>query len=644
MPVPRESGFVRCYQRIGIDLRRASISYLPVLFSLLLLSGCLNPFLSDLIVKTSPPPEDHPAVTETAENTNAINVPQQADISAEGSDSSTPSFEGTVEGGEPLNGGSVEQTPVPDEPVPAPEKKPPTLKEIYASLDEALDYCQVSQDLWQKGDLENALEALDQAYALILKVDTSDNFNLIQQKEDLRFLISKRILEIYASRNIVVSGNHKAIPFVSNKYTQAEINRFTRGEKQFLLQSYKRSGRYRPHIVEALEEAGLPTELSWLPLIESGFKVNALSAARALGLWQFIPSTGYKFGLKRDRYVDSRLDPIKSTRAATEYLKELHQIFGDWSTVLAAYNCGEGRVLRLIRNQNINYLDHFWDLYEQLPRETARYVPRFLALLHILNEPEKYGLDTVELDEPLAFEIATVSKQMHLRDIAKALGVPQKSLKELNPELRYQLLPGEKYDLRVPPDNSALLMSRLDEIPVSYLPQRAYTRHRVRPGESLSLIARRYRTSVSKIQRANNIRRRDHIVAGTVLKIPAKGTVLRQSKDVRELTTGGVPFEYKVRRGDSLWILAKRYGTTTKKIVALNSLPNTRLHIGQMLRIPGQNQANPKSGGRKTYAVKSGESPWIIARKHNMSLARFLRINSLTPRSKIYPGQILYIE
>ncbi len=263
-------------------------------------------------------------------------------------------------------------------------------EKIQSVLDEALDFCQSAQDFWQKGDLENALEALDQAYALILKTDTTNSPKLIQQKEDLRFLISKRILEIYASRNIVVTGNHNAIPLVMNKHVQLEINNFTKyGEKKFFIEAYKRSGKYRPYIVSELKAAGMPVELSWLPLIESGFKVNALSRARALGPWQFIPSTGYKFGLKRDKYIDERIDPIKSTKAAIEYLKELHQIFGDWSTVLAAYNCGEGRVLRVIRSQNINYLDNFWDLYERLPRETARYVPRFMAALFIINESGK---------------------------------------------------------------------------------------------------------------------------------------------------------------------------------------------------------------------------------------------------------------
>ncbi|MBW2411094.1 MAG: transglycosylase SLT domain-containing protein, partial [Deltaproteobacteria bacterium] len=387
-------------------------------------------------------------------------------------------------------------------------------KKAQPVLDDALELCRVSQDFWQKGELENALDALDQAYALILHVDSADQPKLIQQKEDLRFLISKRILEIYASRNIVVNGNHNAIPLVMNSHIQKEINLFTRGERNFFRSSYKRSGRYRPMIVAALREAGLPEELSWLPLIESGFKVNALSRSRALGPWQFIPSTGYKFGLKRDKFTDERMDPAKSTRAAIAYLKELHGIFGDWSTVLAAYNCGEGRVLRVIRSQNLNYLDNFWDLYERLPRETARYVPRFLATLHILNNPEKYGIDDIVVDPPLESERVTISKQVHLRDVARTIGVSEAKLKELNPELRYKIVPGDGYPLRVPLGHSNILLANLDKIPVTNPPQRAFVYHRVRRGETLSVIARKYRTSVGSLMRANKLRRSNYIVAG----------------------------------------------------------------------------------------------------------------------------------
>ena len=517
-------------------------------------------------------------------------------------------------------------------------------EKIQPVLDEALVFCQAAQDFWQKGELENALEALDHAYALILGIETDDTAQLIQEKEDLRFMIAKRILEIYASRNIVINGNYHAIPLVMNKHVQKEIFRFTQNsEKSFFIESYKRSGKYRSQIVSALKEAGLPVELSWLPLIESGFKVNALSKARALGLWQFIPSTGYKFGLKRDKFIDERIDPVKSTHAAIAYLKELHQIFGDWSTVLAAYNCGEGRVLRVIRTQNINYLDNFWDLYERLPLETARYVPRFIATLHIIQNKEKYGLDSISLDKPLEYETVTISKQVHLKNVAKEIDISLKTLVELNPELRYKILPQDKYPLRVPPGKGDLLLAELEKIPVSYPPQRAYVYHRIRPGESLSTIARRYHTSVSRIKRANNLYRSNLIVAGKTLKIPRRGTVVYPSKTYRP-TQYGIPSSHVVRSGDSLWIIAKRYGTTTKKIQELNNLSTTHLYIGQALKIPGYKSEKAATENLKIYRVKQGDTPFQIAQLYKMPLERFLHINRLTPKSNIFPGQKLFVE
>ena len=512
-------------------------------------------------------------------------------------------------------------------------------------LDEALDFCEVAQSFWQKGELENALEALDKAYSLILGVDTLQNVKLIQQKEDLRFLISKRILEIYASRNIVVNGNHDEIPLEMNIHVENELKRFTGYEKKFFQASYERSGQYRPYILEALRKAGLPEELSWLPLIESGFKVKALSRARALGLWQFIPSTGYKFGLKRDKYIDERIDFVKATDAAIAYLKELHSIFGDWATVLAAYNCGEGRVLKVIRTQKVNYLDNFWDLYQRLPMETARYVPRFYATLHIIKNPEKYGFANLKADDPMVFDTLDINRQVHLKNAAKAINADYDTLKALNPELRYQIAPPENYTLRIPLGQKESLLAVLDTIPVSNLPQRAFIYHRVRSGQTLSTIARRYRTSVRAIMRANNLRS-SLIRAGKRLKIPTRGYVTSTASvspgKVQPAPSSGTHY---VRKGDSLWIIANRYGTTVKKILTLNNLASNRLHIGQTLKIPGfKTEPLPDTSQLNTYSVLSGESPYTIAQKHNMQLERLLRINRLTPRSKIFPGQKLFIE
>lgn len=447
-------------------------------------------------------------------------------------------------------------------------------------LSTALDFCKASQEYWNEGEPENAIGALDQAYALVLEADADGQPELVQQKEDLRFMISKRVLEIYASRNTAVNGSHKAIPMTLNEHVEKEIKLFQGVEREFFIESFERSGRYRAKILKSLKDAGLPEEISWLPLIESGFKVNALSRARALGLWQFIPSTGYKFGLSRDMWVDERLDPEKSTFAAIAYLKELHQIFGDWNTVLAAYNCGEGTVLRVIRNQKINYLDDFWDLYERLPRETARYVPRFLAVLHILKDPAKYGFELDGFERPLPYETVTIEKQVRLKDVARELGVSSQALDRLNPELRRQVTPPNSYSLKVPPGAGETLIARLGSIPTYSPPKRKYAYHRVRKGETLSLIAMKYRTSINSIVRANNIRRKHLIRVGQRLKIPLRGSV--RSGQSYSLSTNG---KYRVRKGDSLWLIAKRFGTSAKRLQQINNLQSARLSVGQMLRV-----------------------------------------------------------
>lgn len=533
-----------------------------------------------------------------------------------------------------------------------PETSPPSLaqqalkKSDQEILDSALEFCQASNDFWEQGDLDNAIDALDQAYSLILKVDPNKDPEIYQQREDLRFTISKRIIEVYSSRFTVANGDHKAIPLAMNNHVKRALKSFKGKERKFFLNAYRRSGAYRPAILRALKEAGLPKELSWLPLIESGFKTRALSRARALGLWQFIASTGYKYGLKRDRWIDERMDPEKSTKAAISYLKELHQIFGDWTTVLAAYNCGEGTVLKRIRTQKINYLDNFWDLYGKLPAETAFYVPKFLAVLHILNDPEAYGFKLPSVEKEIQTEHATINKQVHLKTMAKYLGISYKVLKDLNPELRHNSTPNRPYAFRVPVGKGELLLSRLGDIPVWRPPVPSYLVHKVRTGDSLSVIAQRYRTSVRAIMALNRLKSKHFIRAGQKLKIPTSRRYASRRKApsrVPGLSVKGELGEYVVRKGDSLWKIAKRFGTTTKAIQSINQLRNTRLRIGQVLIIPHASTSFVKMK-TKHYRVLEGDSPYMIALKHRMSLSDFLRLNHLTPRTTIFPGQVLLVR
>ncbi len=550
---------------LSVSMKIYRFSWWSLLLVLFLLASCAS---TKHAAKLTPPTPSPQKETLTEAKTNADDCPEPDALLPQEApeESSTASLTKT----------STENSPQKDQ-----EDKDHHQEGPQDLIDMALEYYNLSQELWNQGNDEEALQALDQAYELILKVEVDDHSDLVQQKEDLRFMIAKRILEIYASRHTTVNGLHSEIPLVMNRYVKAEIRRFQTCERKFFLEAYKRSGRYRPMIVKALKEAGLPEELSWLPLIESGFKVRALSRARALGLWQFIPSTGYKFGLKRNAWIDERLDPEKSTQAAIAYLKELHNIFGDWTTVLAAYNCGEGTVLKVIRRQKINYLDNFWDLYQRLPVETARYVPRFLAVLHIIKNPAKYGFKLPQPDPPLQYDIVEVHKQYRLRTIAKALGISAKVLANYNPELRYRITP-QTYALKVPKGLGPKLVALLDQNQIKpWLPPHGYyVYHRLHRGETLSHLARRYHTTVLAIMRVNGIVNPRRIRAGQRLKIPVGIRYVPASAPSKKVVT------YVVRRGDSLWRIARKFRTTTKKIMRINGLTTTRLRVGQVLRIP----------------------------------------------------------
>lgn len=507
-------------------------------------------------------------------------------------------------------------------------------------LDSAMEFYQASSDFWDQGDLDNAMGALDKAYSLILQVDAESQPELLQQKEDLRITISRRIIEVYSSRFTVANGNHKAIPLVMNDEVEKALNLFKGKHRKFFIESYRRSGLYRPMVLEALREAGLPDELSWLPLIESGYKVRALSRARALGLWQFIASTGYKYGLKRDRWIDERMDPEKATQAAIGYLKELHQIFGDWTTALAAYNCGERRVLDRIKTQKIQYLDDFWDLYRRLPRETAFYVPKFLAVLHIINDPKAHGFDLPEVYCAQPVDEVTVSKEIHLKTVASQIDVSYDLLRDMNPELRQYLTPNSTYVLKVPGGKGEALLAKLGDIPAWRSPTPSYVVHRVQRGHTLSGIARRYHTTVGAIMNANGLRNKNYLRTGMRLKVPTRGgssgQVAATYSAQRDIT------EYKVRRGDSLWKIARRFSTTTGAIQSVNGLRSTRLQVGQVLKVPAGSSAT-SSAGVRTYRVKRGDSPYLIAQRHRMDLSDFLKVNRLTPNSTIYPGQVVKV-
>jgi membrane-bound lytic murein transglycosylase D len=525
------------------------------------------------------------------------------------------------------------------------EEKMPVEEELFAEeqgepselLQEAFDAYQDARLAWDRGDIDTALAALDTAYSILLKLDLPQDSLLVQEKNDLRLLIARRIQEIYASRVTAINGNSRTIPLTENEHVLKEIKSFQTTERKYFEEAYKRSGRYMDMIRSKMKEAGLPEELSWMPMIESWFKVNAFSRARALGLWQFIASTGYLFGLKRDRWVDERMDFEKATDAAIQYLTQLHSMFGDWTTALASYNCGEIRVQRVIRSQRSEYMDNFWDLYLMLPRETSRFVPRFIATLLIINDPKNYGFNLPEPDPPLKYETFQISRPVKLSVLSSALDLSTEALELLNPELRHKSTPDSEYTLRVPPGYGEKLVASLEEIPKYIPPEATYRYHYVRRGETVSVIARRYGTSVSTIARANRLGRNYLIRTGQRLKIPVQGQSYI-SYHPRSLTKEGEKLIYVVKKGDNLYVIAKSFNTTVQEIKRLNNLQSNMLSVGQKLVIQS---GTPE--GAVLYTVKSGDTPYKIATKYGMNLNALLALNGLSTRSKIYPGQQLWV-
>lgn len=514
-----------------------------------------------------------------------------------------------------------------------------------ALLDAALEKCEKANQLYEKGKIEDAIETLDKAYIMVLEVNKDAEQSILQQREDLRFSITKQITKIYTSRFNVANGYNKAIPLVMNADVKKAIEAFQGSQRSFFMDTYARSGQYRPMMVKALKAEGLPEEISWLPFIESGYKLRALSCARALGMWQFIASTGYKFGLERNEWIDERMDPKKSTKAAIAYLKELHGMFGDWSTALAAYNCGEGTVLRVIRTQNVNYLDNFWDLYRRLPQETASYFPQFLAVLHIVSNPRKYGFTLPAVDRELTYEEVAIERQVHLGTIAQTIGVSVDSIKDLNPDLRRDVTPPDPYTLKVPQGKAKVLMANLSDIPLWVPSSQTYAVHKVRKGDSVSTLAVKYKTSEKAIMAMNKIKPDKPLVAGTRLKLPASRTLA--STNVQEPIHSKVIkdnlIEYVVKQGDTIWTIADKHNTSAKVIQSLNQLSSTSLMTGQVLQITARPDTLKK---RKTatHTVQKGDFPGKIAKRYNMTLDELLKINKLSRTALLKPGQTLVVK
>ncbi|MEZ5319627.1 MAG: LysM peptidoglycan-binding domain-containing protein [Vicinamibacterales bacterium] len=379
------------------------------------------------------------------------------------------------------------------------------------------------------------------------------------------------------------------VPIPVNDRVLSYVELFQGNLRDFMQAGLDRSVRYLPMIQDIFRDEGIPLDLAYVPLVESAFKVTALSRARARGMWQFMSGTAREHGLEQNWYLDERSDPEKATRAAARYLKSLYEVFGDWPLALASYNAGPGRLQRAIR---LSKQTDYWAISgtsRYLPRETREYVPMIMAAMVIARNPSLYGFEVTGA-APLAYERVTVPDALNLKIIAEWAGVSVEALQELNPELRRLTTPAGEHELKVPVGTAPTIETRLATADPGLFVRFEY--HAVRRGETLSGIARRYGMSVADLMQANQLRT-TRLQINQTLVIPTRPAnalpTARPAATSRPASAAPArnsgPLTYRVRRGDTLIGIAKQFATTVAELKRLNNLRNDRIVAGDRLTV-----------------------------------------------------------
>jgi membrane-bound lytic murein transglycosylase D len=479
------------------------------------------------------------------------------------------------------------------------------------------------------------------------------------------------------------SDVHSDFPITVNRQVEYYLDLFQHQQKKIFAAWLARSGRYLPMMRKQLAEAGLPQDLAYLSMIESGFKPNAYSTARAAGLWQFMAPTAARFGLQVNAYVDERRDPIRSTQAAVQYLSDLSSQFnGQWYMAVAAYNAGEGKINGGLQKFSC---DSFWDLAKEdyLALETKRYVPQLIAAIIIAKSPEKFGFNDIHFDRPLAYETAKVPARTQLTAVAIATHTDVETLRDLNRQLsKGQVPPGVgSYELKMPPGTARLVAANLPRVHATVSTQ--FKEYVIGPKDTLDRVCARFGINKLTLLKANNLRKAK-LSPGHILRIPHQTTqyALLSEKELQHLTASAkTPADvmvHTVKSGETISQIATRYGTSSKMIATWNKLKDThRLKIGQQLTLyadAGKSATKAqapsherlaktmpaKGKGRQIiasrtktkakpkeivtrYQVKTGDSLWTIAERFDLSTDDLKKWNNLDG-NQIAPGRKLIIK
>jgi membrane-bound lytic murein transglycosylase D len=486
--------------------------------------------------------------------------------------------------------------------------------------------------------------------------------------------------------------NQTEVPLIQNQHVNRHLMYYTLRRPDVMERWLERSEYYFPMMREIFEEEGVPQELIHLSMIESGLVPTARSWASAVGLWQFIRATGAVYGLEVNWWVDERRDPVKSTRAAAQHLRDLHDIWGDWYLSLANYNLSPRGLRRAIRAAG--GVEDYWAAYPYLPRETRGYVPGYIAATMIAMNPDEFGFDTESDVTPYNFDVVEVDGLMPLEELAKAAGVTLQEIKDYNPELlRWATPPGGKYPLKIPTGIKEQFLAAYQEIPQNTRASEV-AMHTVSSGETLGYIARRYGTSVRALYETNEglsstIHPGQRIVVpvapGSQEQIASNrptnsssSSSSRSSRQQVQAPANTSPATYTVKSGDTVGHVAEWFDVRAWQVRSWNGVGNT-IRVGQRLTIhvpnqrrdyfnqiddltyaqkqelerrqrAGENIYSIRFEGSSTspsdtfrYTVRRNDTLGSIARRHGVSVAEIQRANNLSGTT-IYAGQSLIIK
>ncbi len=396
-------------------------------------------------------------------------------------------------------------------------------------------------------------------------------------------------------------------PITVNSRVEGWIDYFT-GRGRIHMERYlSRSSRYMPMMRQILKKNGLPEDLVYLALIESGFNMRARSRARAVGPWQFVKATGKRYGLRVDSWIDERRDFIASTEAAAKYLKDLYLMFESWYLAASAYNAGEYKILRAVDSVKTH---NYWRICQShaIKRETKDYVPKLIAAAIIGKNPSKYGFDDVSYEDPVAFETVSVDFPLQLKEIATLVDAPEDDILDLNPELAHGVVPPDSntYEVRVPVGSRVIVERALASMKSGNIPAQIPYQHLVKSGDTLRSVARKYHMRLNELAAANNLSPRERLEPGSSLVIPHRMVATSSNRTPSSASVSAQPAAatstatakksvltndqdgfilHTVRRGESLWSISEKYSVTIQDIFKWNNLKKSRIFPGKRLRI-----------------------------------------------------------